>query len=77
MAKASVNRIQNLLNIYKKNIQNGCNWINFCKKCVVNKKSNIKMKDAIERFCDKEIIFFRHNDHTRRIYKTAMNNLRF
>jgi len=76
MAKISVNKIQNLLNIYKLNIQNSCNWINFCKKCVVNKKSNIQIKDAIKRFCDKEKVFIKHNDHTRRIYKTAMKDLK-
>jgi len=76
MAKPSVKNVQNLLTFYRKNILNGCNWIKFCKKCVINKNSNIHIIDAIERFCDKEKVFFRHNDHTRRVYKPAMKQLK-
>ena len=76
MAKVSEKTISNLLMEYKKYVLNKGNWINYCKINWYGKKSQKQITEAITRFCDKESEFFKNNDHTRRVYRTAMENLK-
>jgi len=76
MARINVKFIENLLNKYKKHIFKGNNWINYCKNNWQGKKNSRYIKQAITKFCDKDAMFFKNNNHTRRIYKSAMANLK-